>query len=56
MLAHSDMALNIRYPSMEEASFSQLRIWEHALPAIVTRVGWYATLPEDVVFFVRPGT
>jgi glycosyltransferase involved in cell wall biosynthesis len=54
MLAHSDMALNLGYPSMGEASFSQLRIWEHALPAMVTRVGWYATLPEDVVCFVRP--
>ena len=54
MLARSDMALNLRYPSMGEASLSQLRIWEHALPAMVTRVGWYATLPEDVVCFVRP--
>lgn len=54
ILAGSDMALNLRYPSMGEASLSQLRIWEHALPAMVTRVGWYATLPEDVVCFVRP--
>ena len=34
MLACSDMALNLRYPSMGEASLSQLRIREHALPAI----------------------
>jgi glycosyltransferase involved in cell wall biosynthesis len=54
LLAHSDTALNLRYPSMGETSLSQLRIWEHALPAVVTRVGWYATLPEDVVCFVRP--
>jgi glycosyltransferase involved in cell wall biosynthesis len=53
-LASSDMAVNLRYPSMGEASLSLLRIWEHALPAMVTCVGWYATLPDEVVCFVRP--
>jgi hypothetical protein len=38
-----------------EASHSQLRVWEHSLPSIVTRVGWYAGLPEDAVAWVRPG-
>jgi glycosyltransferase involved in cell wall biosynthesis len=52
-LAAAHLAVNLRYPSMGEASASQLRIWEHALPSLVTRVGWYATLPEDVVAFVR---
>ena len=54
VLSRSDLALNLRYPSMGEASLSQLRIWEHALPTVVTQVGWYATLPEDAVCFVRP--
>ncbi|CDH45570.1 hypothetical protein BN874_2590010 [Candidatus Contendobacter odensis Run_B_J11] len=39
---------------MGEASGSQLRIWDHALPSLVTRTGWYATLPETTVAFVRP--
>ncbi len=55
ILAQSDLALNLRYPSMGEASFSQMRIWEHALPTMVTRIGWYAALPEEAVCFVRPG-
>jgi glycosyltransferase involved in cell wall biosynthesis len=53
-LARADLAINLRYPSMGEASASQLRIWEAALPSLVTRTGWYATLPEDAVFFVEP--
>jgi len=39
---------------MGEASGSQLRIWSHALPSIVTRTGWYAGIPETAVHFVRP--
>jgi glycosyltransferase involved in cell wall biosynthesis len=54
-LAGADLALNLRHPSMGEASGSQLRIWRAALPSLVTRTGWYATLPEDAVFFVEPG-
>jgi len=52
-LERADLAVNLRYPSMGEASLSQLVIWEHALPALVTRVGWYATLPEDTAAFIR---
>ena len=53
-LAASSLAINLRYPTMGEASASQLRIWEHALPTLVTRVGWYASLPENVVAHVDP--
>jgi glycosyltransferase involved in cell wall biosynthesis len=53
-LANADLAINLRYPTMGEASISQLRIWRHALPALVTQVGWYAEQPEDVVCFIRP--
>ncbi|HEY1859534.1 MAG TPA: glycosyltransferase [Gemmataceae bacterium] len=53
-LAVAHLALNLRYPSVGEASGSQLRIWDHALPSLVTRTGWYATLPEDSVAFVNP--
>jgi glycosyltransferase involved in cell wall biosynthesis len=53
-LADADLAINLRYPAMGEASMSQLRIWDAALPSVVTRTGWYATLPDDAVFFVEP--
>ena len=53
-LLRADLAINLRYPSMGEASGSQLRIWSAGLPSVVTRTGWYAGLPEDAVFFVEP--
>lgn len=53
-LASAHLAINLRYPTMGEASAAQLRAWDHALPSLVTSVGWYATLPEDAVLFVRP--
>jgi glycosyltransferase involved in cell wall biosynthesis len=52
-LEAAHLAINLRYPSMGEASGSQLRIWNHALPSLVTPVGMYARLPEDTVGFVR---
>jgi glycosyltransferase involved in cell wall biosynthesis len=52
-LSVASLAINLRYPTMGEASASQLRIWEHALPSLVTRVGWYASLPEEAVAHVR---
>ncbi len=53
-LDKADLALNLRYPSMGEASASQLRIWSHALPSLVTKTGWYGTLPANTVKFVAP--
>jgi hypothetical protein len=46
--------VNLRYPTMGEASASQLKLWEYALPTLVTQVGWYASLPAETVAFVRP--
>lgn len=54
ILNNADLAINLRYPTMGEASASQLRIWKHAVPSVVTKVGWYAELPESVVEFIRP--
>ena len=54
-LSQADLAINLRYPTMGEASGSQLRIWAHALPSLVTQVGWYSDLPQDAVAHVRPG-
>jgi len=53
-LDSAQMALNLRYPTKGEASYSQLRIWSHALPSLVTRTGWYAEQPAGTVSFVRP--
>jgi SAM-dependent methyltransferase/glycosyltransferase involved in cell wall biosynthesis len=53
-LTTAHLAVNLRYPTMGEASGSQLRIWDHALPSLVTPRGWYRYIPEDAVAFVRP--
>jgi len=53
-LRSTDLVVNMRYPSMGEASASQLHLWQYALPALVTRTAWYETLPENTVGFVRP--
>lgn len=55
-LSQAHLAINLRYPTMGEASISQLRIWRHALPSLVTQVGWYAEQSDDTVCFVRPAT
>jgi glycosyltransferase involved in cell wall biosynthesis len=54
-LRETDLVVNLRDPSMGEASGSQLHLWQYALPSLVTRQAWYATLPEETVAFVRPG-
>ena len=54
VLQTAHLAINLRYPTMGEASGSQLRIWYHALPSLVTDVGWYSSLSRDTVAHVRP--
>lgn len=53
-LDQTDLAINLRYPSMGEASWTQLRLWSHGLPSLVTQTGWYAMLPSEAVSFVQP--
>jgi glycosyltransferase involved in cell wall biosynthesis len=53
-LRRTDLVVNLRNPSMGEASGSQLHLWQYALPSLVTRAAWYQTLPENTVAFVRP--
>jgi len=53
-LSTADLAINLRYPSMGEASGSQLQFWDYGLPTLVTQTGWYASLPKDTAAFVRP--
>ncbi len=52
-LSRSEMAINLRFPTVGEASGSQLRIWAHGLPSLVSRVGWFASLSRKTVSFVR---
>ena len=54
-LQRADLAINLRNPTMGEASASQLRIWANSLPSVVSDVSWYGTLPDDAVFRVTPG-
>jgi glycosyltransferase involved in cell wall biosynthesis len=56
VLGQSDLAVNLRYPTMGEASHSQLRIWSGGLASLVTRTGWYAELPPETVGFVDPAS
>jgi hypothetical protein len=53
-LLEADLAINLRNPTMGEASSSQLHLWANAVPTLVSRVGWYAALPPDTVFHVDP--
>jgi glycosyltransferase involved in cell wall biosynthesis len=53
-LDRSSLAVNLRHPTMGEASGSQLRIWSRGLASLVTRTGWYADLPPESVGFVEP--
>ncbi len=52
-LSRADLAINLRFPTVGETSLSQLLIWEHALPTLVTKAGWYSELPNDAVAMVR---
>lgn len=54
LLSKADLAVNLRYPSMGEASGSQLRIWEHALPTLAIRDGWFETVPTELGLWIRP--
>ncbi len=55
-IASAHLAINLRYPTKGEASGSQLRIWSHGVPSMVTQTGWYEELPDYTVVFVRPET
>lgn len=54
-IAKAHLVFNLRYPSMGEASGSQLRIWDHAALSVVTRTGWYDELPDDCVIKIGIG-
>ena len=53
-IACSHLALNLRNPTMGEASASQLRYWSQGIASVVSDVGWYHELPDNVVLKVSP--
>lgn len=55
-LREAHLVFNLRYPTMGEASGSQLRIWNAGAAAVVTDLGWYGTLPNDTVFKIPLAT
>ena len=50
----SDLAVNLRYPTLGETSGAVLRILAAGRPCIVSDVGWFSELPEDCVAKVPP--
>jgi glycosyltransferase involved in cell wall biosynthesis len=48
-LSSAHLAINLRYPTMGEASASQLRLWDHELPTFVTDIGWYSERGDNSV-------
>lgn len=55
-IAGADLVLNMRYPTLGEASGSQMRIWNAGVASLVTDAGWFAELPDDTVIKVAPGS
>jgi glycosyltransferase involved in cell wall biosynthesis len=53
-LVSADLAFNLRYPTLGEASYSQLTLWNYAVPTIVSDSGWYADLPPNSVYAIDP--
>lgn len=53
-IASAHLALNLRNPTVGEASAGQLRYWSQGIASIVSDVGWYSELPDDVVLKVSP--
>jgi glycosyltransferase involved in cell wall biosynthesis len=54
-LACSDLVLNLRYPSMGETSATALWAMAAGKPCVVTDIGWFAELPDDVVLKLSAG-
>lgn len=48
-MAAVDVCVNLRYPTAGETSGAVLRSMAMARPVIVSRVGWFAELPDDAV-------
>lgn len=54
LIRSAHLVLNLRFPTMGEASGSQLRSWANGAVTAVSDVGWYALLPDDSVIKIQP--
>lgn len=52
LIGQAHLALNLRNPTMGEASGSQLRIWANGTASVVSDTGWYRQLPQGSVLRV----
>ncbi|HST15214.1 MAG TPA: glycosyltransferase family 4 protein, partial [Gaiellaceae bacterium] len=52
LMAACDALVNLRYPTMGETSGSVIRALSLGKPLIVSDVGWFSELPDDVVLKV----
>lgn len=56
LIGQAHLVLNLRNPTMGEASGSQLRIWANAAASVVSDTGWYHQLPQGSVLRVSMQT
>jgi glycosyltransferase involved in cell wall biosynthesis len=54
LLGGSDVLVNLRHPTMGETSGSVVRGLSLGKPLVVSDVGWFAELPDDVALKVAP--
>lgn len=54
-LVDADLVINLRNPTMGEASASQLRAFDASAPSVVTDAGWYSELPDGTVLKIPAG-
>ena len=52
LMAACDVLVNLRYPTMGETSGSVIRALSLGRPLVVSDVGWFAELPDDVALKV----
>jgi glycosyltransferase involved in cell wall biosynthesis len=52
LMAACDVLVNLRYPTMGETSGSAIRAMSLGKPLVVSDVGWFAELPDDVALKV----
>lgn len=55
LMAGSDVLVNLRHPTMGETSGSVIRALSLAKPSVVSDVGWFSELPDDVALKIPVG-
>jgi len=55
LMAGADISVNLRHPTMGETSGSVIRALSLGKPLVVSDVGWFSELPDDVALKVPTG-